>query len=217
MPERTVEDRLREEYFELLPDIRRVAVQLEAEIKYGLLSISLRLEEHEQVVVTSRIKECESAVEALRRRQEGSAFNSDRPQDYTLTQLKDLAGVRVLVFPPSRLTEIDGMLRKQFGVWVADPVPGYDANDKPLAYKYYGRFEETSVNVSGEYQIVSMLIGRFWEVEHSAIYKPTPRFKPVARSLAMKERSKEVLQALGAFEEQFEELRLKRIQDEEAR
>jgi hypothetical protein len=33
----------------------------------------------------------------------------------------------------------------------------------------------------------------------------------------MKERSKEVLQALGAFEEQFERLRLKRIQDEQAR
>ncbi len=37
--ERTIEDRLREEYFELLPDIRRVAEHLEAEVRYCVLPI----------------------------------------------------------------------------------------------------------------------------------------------------------------------------------
>jgi len=106
MLERTIEDRLREEYFELLPDIRRVAEHLEAEVKYYLLPISRQLDMFERLVVTSRIKECESALEALRRRQEGATFDRDRPELYTLSSLNDLAGVRVLAFPRTRLARL---------------------------------------------------------------------------------------------------------------
>jgi len=41
--ERTIEDRLRQEYFELLPDIRSVADHLEAEVRYCLLPIYRKL------------------------------------------------------------------------------------------------------------------------------------------------------------------------------
>ena len=108
---RKPEDRLREEYFDLLPDIRRVANELEAEVKHCLIPISLRLEKHERLIVTSRIKECNSAVESVRRRQEGATFDNDRPKRYALTSLNDLAGVRVLAFPRTRLTEADRELR----------------------------------------------------------------------------------------------------------
>ena len=82
---RTVEDRLREEYFDLLPDARRVREELEAEVRHALLPISSRLDKYERrLVVTSRIKDCESALEALRRRQEGATFDPDRVQSYTL-------------------------------------------------------------------------------------------------------------------------------------
>jgi hypothetical protein len=37
--ERTIEDRLREEYSLLLPDIRRVTEQLESEVRYCVLPI----------------------------------------------------------------------------------------------------------------------------------------------------------------------------------
>jgi hypothetical protein len=82
---RTIEDRLREEYFQLLPEIRRVAGQLESQINYHLLPIANALEPHEQLIVKSRIKECESAVDALRRRiQEGGIFRS-----WTADHVKD--------------------------------------------------------------------------------------------------------------------------------
>src|SRR5882724_8626738 len=42
--ERTIEDRLREEYFVLLPEIRRVTEQLEAETRYHVLPICRELE-----------------------------------------------------------------------------------------------------------------------------------------------------------------------------
>jgi len=94
---------LREEYFDLLPDIRRVVDELETEVKHCLVPISLRLDKYERLVVTSRVKGCESALDSLRRGQEGATFDSGRPELYSLDNLNDLAGVRVLAFPPSRL------------------------------------------------------------------------------------------------------------------
>jgi len=199
---RTIEDRLREEYFQLLPEIRRVAGQLQSEVNYHLLPIANGLEPHEQLIVKSRVKECESAVDALRRRQEGASFDNDQPARYSLAKLKDLAGVRILVFPRQRIIQVDRALRGIFGSWAADPVA---AEEQLLALKYHG-FSAASQRISGEYQIVPMLTGLFWEVEHSAIYKPAPQLMRVARSLTMQRRSKEVADALKAFEDEFESL-----------
>ena len=203
MAERTVADRLREEYFALLPDIRRVAEELETKVRHCLLPISSRLDRYERLVITSRIKECESALDALRRRQEFATFDRDRPERYTLHSLKDLAGVRVSVFPRSRWNETDQELHKQFSSWEPDPV--LDENGELLAFKYYG-YCETSDKVRGEFQVVPMLTALFWEVEHTAIYKPSPVLKGVARSLEMQQRTTDVLKALQAFEEEFENL-----------
>lgn len=205
MAERSVEDQLRQEYFELLPEIRRVVEHLEAEVRHCVLPIFLKLDEYERLVVTTRIKECDSALDALRRRQEGATFDRDRPERYTLTSLNDLAGVRVLAFPPSRLREIYQELQERFPSWVTDAVPGFHMNDEPLAFKCHGH-GEASQKVRGEFQVVSMLTGLFWEVEHSAIYKPTPRLKGIAGHYRMQERTLEVYKALQAFEEEFEKL-----------
>jgi ppGpp synthetase/RelA/SpoT-type nucleotidyltranferase len=118
--ERTIEDRLREEYFDLLPDIRRVAEQLDAEIRCHLLQVSKGLDRHERLVIRSRIKDYESALQKLRGDREGATFLRDRPELYSLTSLNDLAGVRVLAFPRSRLNEIDLILRNVYG-WGPDP------------------------------------------------------------------------------------------------
>lgn len=201
--ERTIEDRLREEYFDLLPDIRSVAEQVEAEIKYTLLPISRRLSKYERLVVTSRVKDCESALQKLRRGRgrEGATLDAGHPERYSLTSLKDLAGVRVLAFPRGRLIEIDSVLRKFFR-WKPDHVMG---DGEMLAFKYSG-YRKASRKIKGEYQIVSILTGLFWEVEHSAMYKPDPRLRGVARHVGMERRRKDVLQALKVFEEEFEDL-----------
>ncbi len=206
MAERTVEDRLRQEYFLLLPEARRVLGELETKVRHCLLPLSNRLNKYERLVVTSRVKDCESALEALRRRQEGATFDPERGESYTLTSLNDLAGVRVLAFPKGRLTEADATLRRHtlFSSWSPDPVPS-DAGEEPLALKYHGNCEGSS-KVRGELQIVPMLIGLFWQIEHSAIYKPSPELKGVSESLEMRQRTSDVLRALQAFEESFERL-----------
>ena len=198
---RTIEDRLREEYFDLLPEIRRVAGQLETEIRYKLLSISGKLGGYERLVVSSRVKDCESALRKLRGFQQPAMFDADRPELYTLTTLNDLAGVRVLVFPRRRIGEVDVALRRIFH-WEADPI---HEDGEVLAFKYRG-YSKASRKIKGEYQILSILTGLFWEVEHSAMYKPDARLRGVAKHHGMVARRTEVRQALKAFEDQFESL-----------
>jgi ppGpp synthetase/RelA/SpoT-type nucleotidyltranferase len=200
---RAIEDRLRAEYFALLPDIRRVAEHLEAEIKYFLLPIRRKIDRYERVVVTSRVKDCDSALEKLRRRQEGATFDTEQPTLYTLRDLSDLAGVRVLAFPSSRFAEVDEQIRNRFESWEVS-VLGED--DLPLGLQYSGYCRKASDRVRGEIQIVPMLIGLFWEVEHSAIYKPSAELKRVASHPEIRRCASEVYKALKAFDQQFEAL-----------
>jgi ppGpp synthetase/RelA/SpoT-type nucleotidyltranferase len=203
MPERTnkerpIVNRLREEYFDLLPEIRRVVWQLETEIRYLTLPILHSLKRHEQLVVKSRIKECESAVNTLRDQQEGRTFDPDKPGGYSLLDLPDLAGVRILVFPNNKLVEVDNALHNRFLGWTSKPVK--DDKEAVLAPKYYGYCEDVSSKVRGEYQIVPMLIGLFWDVEHSAMYKS----RGAANSVEMKKYRADVYSALARFEEGIE-------------
>jgi hypothetical protein len=130
-------------------------------------------------------------------------FQKKRPEIYTLTSLNDLAGVRVLAFPRGRLAEVDNLLREEFRTWTSDPV---EDNGEVQAFKYHGYCSQASNKVKGEYQVVSMLTGLFWEVEHSAIYKPDARLSGIGEHFGMLERTRDVARALKAFEEQFEAL-----------
>jgi hypothetical protein len=211
--ERKPEDRLREEYFLRLPEIRRVAEQLEAEIRFRTLPIQRQLNPHEQIVIKSRIKDCESAVKAIMRRKEGRVFDPGVFGSYSILDLRDLAGVRVLAFPHSRLTQVDQQLRactcspnrcKCFSKWTSDPMPF--ENGSQSAPKYWGYCEDVSLSVLAEYQVLPMLIGLFWEVEHSALYKPNSEIKSIAQSKLMQDQRTAVESALSNFELQFEKL-----------
>ena len=211
MPVRTSEDLLREEYFNLLPDIRRVLWYLEAEVRYHTRQILQTLRPYEQLVIKSRVKECESAVKALRRRQEGGTFDPEKSDLYSLLRIPDLAGIRVLVFPRSRVNEVDTALRIPFAEWSPDPV--LDAHQAILAYKYSGRCAQVNSSIKAEYQVVPMLIGLYWEVEHPAIYKPAPTKKAPkdkADSGPMEKLDATVTEALLSFEAEFERLKLDR-------
>jgi len=206
--DRAILARLREEYFDLLPGIRRVTSHLEAEIRYHTLPIFHSLVHYEQLIVKSRVKDCESAIKSLRLDQEGGTFDPDRPEAYSILHLNDLAGVRALVFPGTKLNDTDSLLRGRFQNWTPKPV--IDIDGKQLASKYFGYCTDETGSLVGqvkaEYQVVPMLLGLFWEVEHSAIYKPTPRLRGITRSLEMQKCTNDVHRALRAFEEEFESL-----------
>lgn len=196
---RTVEDRLREEYFRLYPDILRVARQIETEVLHHLLPFMLKLDKYEQIVIKVRVKDCESAINSLRRRQELRTFIQSKASKYSLTMLKDLVGVRVLVFPRTKIPSIDACLRKHFLKWKADPVAGLSKGDAPLAHKYFG-YCKGNRKVCAEYQIVPMLTGLFWDVEHAAIYKPTPELQDAVKHPDVQMRTQWIYKAFNDFE-----------------
>lgn len=200
--ELTIQDHLRGEYFTLLPKMRRTLLAVETKVRHLILPVAISAHDYERVIVTSRLKECESAVAALKRRQEGGTFEPGRFDLYSLSKLPDLVGVRVMAFPPMRLGEVHSALQPLVCHWVADPVTS--SSGETLAFKYFGRSVEASTDVNAEVQITSALIGLFWEVEHSALYKPTPDLKNAVQKGPMKKCADEVLAALRAFEQEFD-------------
>ena len=193
---RKVEDRLREEYFDRLPEIRRVAEELEVRTRYLTLPILHSLKVHEKLIIRSRVKEFGSVLAKLRRQVKGGKEGRVLPQEIasSILGLRDLAGVRVLAFPDERVLEIDQVLRPNFPHWDNDPI-FYEGGSKQ-APKYAGYCETVSRQVMCEYQIVPMLVGLFWEVEHAAMYKRDL----VAKSQKMQRHRAEVERALAAFE-----------------
>ena len=134
MTAQSIEDRLREEYGIRLPAITFVCFELETRVRHCLLPIIRTLKAHEKIDISARVKECESAISSLRKRQQGAQFDRGRLAPYTLTGLKDLAGVRVGVFPRTRVQEVDWALKEEFGDWEAKHVPGIQpGNSLPLA------------------------------------------------------------------------------------
>jgi hypothetical protein len=205
MGARVVEDQLREQYFDLLPGLTRLAENLKTEIQYALLPVSAQLRPHESLIVKARVKECISAIDKLRnqvnprdpskKRNPGGVFDRDRPEIYTLLDLRDLVGVRVLAFPSRIASNAELLLRSKFPDWEPDAVT--DAG-RSIALKCNGRYHETCC----EYQIVSTLIGLFWDVEHAAIYKQAPNLKGLEP--VMRNQTSAVYHALKAFEDEFE-------------
>jgi hypothetical protein len=202
---RTAEDYLRSEYVRLLPVMQRAEVAVETEVRHLLLGLTLDLDRFEQVVVKTRIKGSESAIDALRRRQPYGLFDADRADEYSLTALPDLIGVRALVFPPRRLEEARIALAPRLNGWTADPVSASSRGADLIALKYSGRWNANDP-FKTEIQLVSMLVGLFWEVEHSAIYKPHPNLRGIAKSMEMSKRIAAVENALREFEIEFQRI-----------
>jgi ppGpp synthetase/RelA/SpoT-type nucleotidyltranferase len=202
---RQVEDRLRAEYVGLLPSMQRTLTSLMTEVNHILLSAILALDRYEQIVVKGRLKDSESAVDALRRRQDMGRFDVDHGERYSLTTLPDLVGIRVLAFPQRRLQDVRRILEAEprLSSWKSDHISNPDPAQPPIAFKYQGVWNAME-SFRSELQIVSLLVGLFWEVEHSAIYKPAPRLQGIASSISMMGRNDAVLKALQQFEQEFD-------------
>ena len=199
MTQRTVDDRLREEYFCLAPDIKRVLHQLQTDIAYLLLQFTLNLKHHERIHVEARVKECDSAIDALRRREEARQFDEDTPERYTLKNLPDLAALRVLVFPTRRLDAVHELVCSKYADWISDPVK-IGTPPKLRAWKYHG-YCTTSPQVRAEIQVVPMLSGLFWQVEHDAFYKPRdPVLRGAVNKPSVREKKEAVYDAFEALE-----------------
>jgi ppGpp synthetase/RelA/SpoT-type nucleotidyltranferase len=203
MMQRTVEDRLREEYFLLSEDIKRVLHELRTDVTYLLLPATLGLKHHERIQIEARAKECDSAIDSLRRREETRQFGKADPEKYSLTNLPDLVGLRVMVFPRLLLEDVHTTLLTKYGNWTPDPVRTRMPT-RVLARKYHG-FCSMSPKIRAEIQILPMLTGLFWHVEHDAFYKPRDAvLKGAAREPVISNLLDRIYDAFDAFENALE-------------
>jgi len=197
--EKKTEDDLREDYFRLLPLMRRMEFLLESQIRWHLKSIIYDLEPYQRIEIRSRIKDCDRAISSLRRRREGIF---DPAQKYSLAELKDLVGFRILVFPESLISTVNKIVTEKFSSLKSDPVLKKGNPEDIIALKYHGYINEHD-KFQSEIQIVSMLIGLFWEVEHFTLYKQDPSFKGVI-SEDLKNQNDKILDALEEYSILFE-------------
>ena len=123
MAERSIEDRLREQYFDLLPKMAKVSQSFTTEVEYLLRSYRKELAPHESLVVKTRVKDCVSAIDKLRQfnlddptaeRNPAVCLIATVPMNTIFYLLRDLVGVRILVFPSKRAAQVDRALRGSF-------------------------------------------------------------------------------------------------------
>ena len=194
---RTAEDVLREEYASLLPELRFLRHVMQVTANHSLLDVRETLGGHERIDVESRVKSCESAIDKVRRRTEGGTF--DPSTRYSLTQLKDLVGVRVLVFPKQRAKDAIIRLKRAFPRWRADHLPALGV------YKFHGKIRPGDP-VGAEYQVVPALVGMFWAVEHDTFYKPDPALRGAEKHPRLQAARERLEKELVAFEDTFQEV-----------
>ena len=200
---RTIEDSLREEYFRIIPLLERIYGHAEAYLLNILLSFRDAQQPYDKIELKKRIKSCDSAIDALRRRQEARLFDCEKENSYSLLQLHDLVGFRILAFPRALLESINSKIFSELEGWHSDPV--YADEQKELLYMYkYDGFLRQNDPVAIEIQVMPMLIGLFSDVEHDALYKPKEEYKNINRALEMRQLKEEVVKSLNAFESAFE-------------
>ena len=188
---------LRQEYFELKASMSHEHRHLDSDARCFLKELEYSLKDHERIGVESRIKDCDSAVDSLRRKQPGRDFVDG--ESYSLKQLKDLVGLRILAFPANVMEAANKIVINKFSDWQAD----HKQHGAMQVYKYYRVLGVEKIPC--EIQVVSMLTGKFWDVEHSALYKPSPAFKgAIEANFQIRDLYKEVMDKLAEFEAAFE-------------
>lgn len=202
MSQRLVEDLLHDEYYKILPNLNLARVNLEINIKHIFLSIINDLQSFERIEFHSRVKNVESAIEKLKSKQDGKMFIQDPSNKYSLLELRDLVGIRILFFPYSLEKRILNCIQKKYSLWEKDFVTKFNSESEIMIYKYFGKIEAIE-GLTCELQIMPLLFSRFLDVEHDVIYKPDPKYKGIERSLEMRKQKTKVLDQLKEFEMQF--------------
>jgi hypothetical protein len=85
--EQKVISQLRAEYFDLFPVLEKLHGKFSLDINCALKECIINLKNHQKIEIHTRIKDCDSAVNALRMDQEMNCFKSD--VEYTLKDLND--------------------------------------------------------------------------------------------------------------------------------
>lgn len=107
-----------------------------------------------------------------------------------------------MVFPAGLITKVNKIITTKFRSWKSD----HHKLGKTILCKKYDGLPSKKLKIRCEIQIISMLTGAFWDIEHFALYKPDPAYKGMKENLTMRRLRDEVLVKLAEFEKSFERL-----------
>lgn len=198
-----IESQLQLEYLKIANKLYKAQEYIEIEIKHTIKTQLLKAVHANKILISSRVKDCNSAIISLKKKEEGRVFRDNK--QYSITQLNDLIGIRVSVFPLTLLELVktplldylDSNFEKQFQT-------DHTTIEKYDIYKYRGIHNQFS-EFKCEIQLIPMLISKFWDIEHDVFYKPaSPHDAP-----PMKDAYYAVINSLYNFERTYEESRYK--------
>lgn len=198
-----LESNIRKSYHELLPVLKKIESLLVSKVQWYLRSEKFNLKEYERISVESRIKSCDSSLEKLVKKypapgQEGSNIRRyiNTSNDFSLDKLSDLVGIRILVFPSSKILRIQKIISREFS-WKLDP------EFFAFGSQFQGRLRGCK-KIGCEIQIIPMLIGKFWDVEHFVRYKPHPSYRfRIKNDTEINDLSKDIYELLENFQVRF--------------
>ena len=152
-----IEKWIQEEYKNLRPALNKLRKKVKKEIRTCLSDFTQSLEPWQRIEIRSRIKECNSAIDSLRKR-----------NFHTLNDLVDLVGIRIVVFPASLAEKVEGVLIDYFKTLVPDH---YFYAKNEIAFRKYNGLTDDTTKIKCEIQIMPEILYSLVEVEHDFFYK----------------------------------------------
>lgn len=194
-----IESQLQLNYLKIANELFQAKEYIEIEIKHTLKTLLLEPVHANKILISSRVKDCNSAITSLKMKEEGGVFRDDKK--YLITQLNDLVGLRISFFPLTLLERVKPQLLSYLKNNFEQTVEPDDSSiGNYNIYKFRGIHNKFS-KFACEIQLIPMLISKFWDVEHDAFYKPAnPHDAP-----PMKKAYDKVIESLYDFEKTYEE------------
>ena len=146
------------EYSNKIEKFKKIEEKLYFEVCHFLSDDKYNLNEFQHIEITSRIKSYSSAEKKLRNQLELTAHDKS-----SIFDLDDIIGIRISVFPLTLLRNIEKKLDEKFKSWKKEK----SCHGRYSVYKHRSNYEKANCEI----QLVPMLVGKFWDVEHSVIYK----------------------------------------------
>lgn len=176
-----IEAKLFKEYIYNRPIYEKIINIAKAQIEYELIKIRLNKKPWERIEVIARIKEFSSALDKIKRPREARVLE---PTD-SFAMLKDMAGLKIRVFPNSYLESVENIIKSLFRDLEGDHKPSVNNEIDEEDYhileylKYAAKLRpEYGINTNFEVQIVPFLLDSFMNVEHDIIFKPGEGLPP---------------------------------------
>lgn len=208
LTQKDIEAKLLREYFDSRPVYEKIISIAKPQIEYKLINVRINKKPWERIEVLARVKEFSSALDKLKKIKEGRILE----EIYSFNMLKDMAALKIIVFPNKFLASANEIIRSLFYDLEADhqPPEKFDGTnyDHIERLKYVAKLQpEYGIDTRFEIQIVPFLLDAFIDVEHDIIYKPgegLPSKKIIERH--MKHPKAVAIGSLISFAKEFSEI-----------